>query len=306
MDVQTRQLDLFPSAQSAWQDALDALERFEIGAARRLISGAAAASDERESFRSMVAAVDWLEAMGLTEASAPAELSAALWDVPEWSRAGELAPGAARKVLDVLARRLVACSRTMSVESAALARAHLLLGAVDAARRALDAAGSQQRWDARFWSARADVWAREGHEDARLSYGRALALDPAAVELEWIADTALRESFEKLVEQYGFALARERLLVETWLARRVDLPQAESEFGIELNRRRSALESRASDSGAVARRFALLLAEDLAFDDRATERRELMQALDGPLFSRVLDRRRRDESQRLTGFPPVR
>lgn len=274
------------------------LERFEISAARRQITAAAAASDERESFRSMAAAVDWIDAMGLNRSSSAAELSTALWDVPEWSRAGELSPGAARRVLDVLARRVVACSRARTVDPAALARAHLLLGANDAARRALDATGPELRFDARVWSARADVWAREGHEDARLAYGRALALDPSSVELEWIADIALRESLEKLVEEHGLAVARGLALSEAWLVRRVDLPSAEPEFGAELRRRGSLLDTHSNDAQYAARRFALLLAEDLACDDGATDRRERMQALDGPLFARVLERRRRDEAGR--------
>jgi hypothetical protein len=301
-----RQLDLFPSAQSAWQLALAALERFEIGAARAQIAAAAQASDQRESFREIEAAVDWLEAMGLSEASAPAALSAALWDAPEWSRAGELSPGATRKVLDVLARRLGVCSRTAQVDAASLARAQLLLGASDAARRALDralaaqplGAAASQRFDARLWAARADVWSREGHEDARLGYGRALALDPTALEPGWIADAALRELFEQLSAQHGLARARGRLLAEAWLARVLELPACEPEFGDELRRRRADVERGVIDAGREERCFALLLAEDVASDSGAPERRERMQELDAPLFARVLERRRQDQAQR--------
>lgn len=297
---QQRQLDLFPSAQSAWQKALDALERFEIREARVQIAAAAQSSDERESFREMAAAVDWLEAMGLSEASA------ALWDAPEWSRAGELASGAARKVLDVLARRLSACSRTAQVDGASLARAQLVLGANDAARRALDraltaqppGAAALQRFDARLWAARADVWSRDDHEDARLGYGRALALDPTAVEPGWIADEALRGLFEQLIAQHGLARARGRVLAEAWLARVLELPAREHEFGDELRRRRAELERGAAAAGRDERCFALLLAEDLAFDDGDPERRERMQALDEATFTLVLERRRRDEAQR--------
>ncbi len=301
-----RQLDLFPSAQSAWQKALDALERFEIASAREQIAAAAQASDERESFREMVAAVDWLEAMGLSETSAPEALSTALWEAPEWSRAGALAHGAACKVLDVLARRLVASSRTAHVAAAGLARAHLLLGANDAARRSLDrefddqlrGAGAGLRFEARAWAARADVWSREGHEDARLGYGRALALDPTAVEPAWICDTALRESLERLTAPHGLERARCLLLVEAWLAREIELPRREPEFGHELRRRRAELERLTNSVGRDERRFALLLAEDLAFDEGDMARRELMQELDAATFARVLERRRRDEAQR--------
>lgn len=306
MSTAQRQLDLFPSAQSAWQLALAALERFEIRAARVQIAAAAQASDERESFREMAATVDWLEAMGLNETSAPEDLKAALWDAPEWSRAGELSPGAARKVLDVLARRLGVCSRTARVDAASLARAQLLLGASDAARRALDrslatqplGAAALQRFDARLWAARADVWSHEGHEDARLGYGRALALDPAAVEPGWIADAALRELFEQLMEQHGLARARGRVLAEAWLARRLELPACEPEFGDELSRRRADVERSVAAAGRDERLFALLLAEDLAFEGGAPERRERMQELDAALFARVLERCRQDQAQR--------
>lgn len=303
MSTTQRQLNLFPNAQSAWQPALAALERFEISAARAQIAAAAQASDARESFREIAASVDWLEAAGLSETSGPEALCAALWDAPEWSRAGELSPGATRKVLDVLAQRIVACSRTTPVAAATLTRAHLLLGASDAARRALDralaaqplGAATSQRFDARLWAARADVWSREGHDDARLGYGRALALDPTALEPRWIADAALRELFEQLIAQQGLARARGRLLAEAWLARVLELPAREPEFGDELRRRRAEVEREVAAAGREVRLFALLLAEDLALDDSAPERRERMQELDNELFARVLERRRQDQ-----------
>lgn len=301
-----RQLNLFPSAQSSWQLALAALERFEIAAARAQLTAAAQASDERPSFREMTSAVDWLDVLGLSETSDAQALGAALWDTPEWERAGELAPGAARKVLDVLARRIVACSRTEQVDMVNLARAHLLLGASDAARRALDralaaqplGASASQRFDARLWTARADVWSHEGHDDARLGYGRALALDPAALEPGWIADAALRELFEQLIAQRGLACARGRVLAEAWLARALELPAGEPEFGDELSRRRMDVERDAAREGREERLFALLLAEDVAFEGGDSERRERMQELDAALFARVLTRRRQDEAQR--------
>jgi len=292
-----RQLDLFPSAQSAWQLALAALERFEINSARAQIASAAQASDERTSFREMAAAVDWLEAMGLSETSGVEALCAALWDTPEWERAGELAPGAAGKVLDALARRIVACSRGAELNCAARARAHLLLGAFDAARRALDGVSASARFDARTWAARADVWAQEGHPDARVCYGRALALDPRAVEPRWFVDVALRERFEQLCRASGFERAREQVLAEAWLARELELPEDEPEFGLEVRRRRVELESRDDAKTPNERLFALLLAEDLACG-ADIERRERMQALDAGLFARVLERRRQDQAQR--------
>lgn len=292
-----RQLDLFPSAQSVWQLALAALERFEISAARVQIAAAAKASDERRSFREVTEAVDWLEAMSLSETSDADELCAALWDTPEWERAGELAPGAARKVLDVLARRIVACSRTTPVAEATLARAHLLLGAFDAARRALEGSNAAKCFNARLSAAQADLWSHDSHADARSCYGRALALDPRAVEPNWFVDAALRSRFERLCDASGFELAREQLLVEGWLACELELPEEEPEFGLEMRRRRVELDPRADAKPASARLFALLLAEDLS-NGANIERREQMQELDAALFARVLERRRQDQTKR--------
>lgn len=292
------QHDLFPTNQSRWDRALQALEELDVEGARRSLGAGDEPREDRPELQAMHAALEFLARAGLGPQSGAQVLSSALWSLPARSRSGELSLAATSKALEALARRITSLASRQPpgsrlFEPALLARAHLLLQQERKAAETLRTCATVKDTSAPEQFVWADLWSWQGHEDARVAYGRGLTLDPSAFEPLWTRAERLRALHEELARERGDDEARERLLAEAWWRGIVDLPAQDDEWA---ERCRRALAPASDSTLTPARRFSLLLAADVAGRSISIEAREELHALDPELFRRVIERLKRRSS----------
>lgn len=290
------QRSLFPDAFEVQERALAALERFDLAAARDAIEEARARDPGLPELASWTEGIAWLHReLGAGPVTADC-LAAAFALVPEERRAGRMGPAAAERIDQALARHGLACAGARAFLDAEerLHRGALLL----VLGRSEEALGLLRESLAGGRDGRADLWlalseachACERTDEASAATVRALLLDAQAADLDRLRHAPLRATLDALRARHAEAEARERLLVEAWLAGELAIPPENGWLDRHLSRLRLlTVPGPAADPAARARRFALLLYVEASRPpgEYGEEERSELLALDAELFKRV-------------------
>ncbi len=263
------QATLFPDEVELRGEAQDALEQLDVEGARHALERASSVGTGGAVAEELSQALEWIEACGLGPGSDVDVMVEGFLATGEAARSGLLRRGSALRVDEVLARMLVRAAGVrvpfVGTRRLPVGAPHLVLGRLESARVALQQAiaqGGELRAD--VWGYLADVrWREADAEEAALLFGRALLLDPEAVDLERLLRPDVLELLDELTRAHGSASARERLLVEGWLRRLVRIPDGDPWFLAHSATLRNRLEALThQNERARLRRFGFLLFED--------------------------------------------
>ncbi|MBI5363119.1 MAG: hypothetical protein HZA53_08060 [Planctomycetes bacterium] len=306
MTTAPRQTELFPASTDARADAQDAFERFDVAAARASLARARDAGAAGADLDELERALAWLAARGVAR-GIPLDVLAELWiELPTAVARGALARAGREFVDEAIARY---GARGSDAERRFLdARERVHLGALLLARENAERAHALLHASLHAGHGhRADLWAllgdarvvRRDPEGANQAWVRALVLDAQAVDLARTRHAELAVLFARAASEHGETVARERLLVEAWLAgvlelteEALDHPAVRATLSMDVD---PAFERAVTDA-ASARRFTRLLVRDLARPRGASvdlDARDAMELLDPELCRRYAAELRR-------------
>jgi hypothetical protein len=293
------QRSLFPEAFEIQEQALAALDEFDLGGALALVEEARKRDPLLVNLVPLATAISWLH-RELGSGAPSDELLAALFlTVPEACRGGEIERDAAALVDNVIARQALqrsAARAFLDREERVHLGALLLVLRRDSEALALLretlAPGHDDRAD--LWACFADALAAaERTDEANAASVRALLLSSQDVDLFRSRNPALTALYDELSLHHPAPVARELLLVHAWLDGTLAIPPENGWLDRHISRLHIAA-SACPDSPPEQRyrRFALLLYLDRSRPPGRCDEaeREEMQTLAPELFARVVQR----------------
>jgi len=214
-----QQRSLFPDEFELQQDALQHLQQFRPHLAKDSLQRALRIDARLTNQDALVAAIAWFAQRLAPDAAAPSSSTLAVWFVTATAaqRDGSLDANAADLIERVLARALLAGQPAHEVfadvaQSLPVALLRRCAGGAAIAEDRLALAAALATPDlaerADLWAHHGDLcWRQERLAEANSSYGRALLLGPAEIDLVHLDHAALRELGCSLRAEYGEGFA---------------------------------------------------------------------------------------------------